>query len=388
MTYSKNFDKANKLHGRSRGWCFTLNNHTAEERRAVRHIDCNYIIYGKEVGDKGTPHLQGYLQFQNKKSFLQIKKLLPRAHLENTRGSIKSNVRYCSKEDPEPFEKGKRPADPQEKGRIQKEKWTNLRTLAKEGKLEDISVQNPQIWVQNYKTLKQIASDHVVRPPNLKDCCGLWVHGGFGTGKSHLVRTKYPDAFIKDPNKWWDGYQGEDVVILEDLDPTTASFQGRKFKLWADKYSFKGETKGSSTLWIRPKLFIVTSQYTPEELWPKDEKTCSAIRDRYLFTELSGKSKRVQKKRVNPFADFGTVKKKKKSEKFYLEQHFEDYGLNSEEYGKIQQAPKKFQKAPLLQRQETIVIQEEKKSQEVGDEQCSDGLVQPDPGQQSGQASL
>lgn len=253
--------------------------------------------------------------------------------------------------------------------------------------MDEIAESHPQIWVQNYKTLKQIASDHVKAPKNLEDCCGLWVHGGHGTGKSHLVRTKYPDAFIKDPNKWWDGYQGEKVVILEDLDPSTASFQGRKFKLWPDKFSFKGETKGSSTLWMRPELFIVTSQYTPEELWPNHPKTISAIRDRYLFTELTGESRRSKKKRVNPFADSATSKKKKKSEKFYLEQHFEDYGLKSSEYGKVHEKTQKLQKASLLSEEEELSY-EKAQSQENRSEQASDGLLQPDPRQQGGKAPL
>jgi len=33
------------------------------------------------------------------------------------------------------------------------------------------------------------------------------------------VRKAYPDAFIKGNNVWWDGYQGEKEVIIEEFGP-------------------------------------------------------------------------------------------------------------------------------------------------------------------------
>ena len=46
-----------------------------------------------------------------------------------------------------------------------------------------------------------------------------WHWGHTGTGKSRGVRGRFPDAFIKSNDYWWDGYNGEDVVILEEMGP-------------------------------------------------------------------------------------------------------------------------------------------------------------------------
>lgn len=57
------------------------------------------------------------------------------------------------------------------------------------------------------------------KPACLEKLENEWHWGPTGTGKSHTVRTAYPDAYLKTNTKWWDGYQKEDVVIIEELGP-------------------------------------------------------------------------------------------------------------------------------------------------------------------------
>ena len=52
---------------RVRNYCFTLNNHSDEELfKITRLFDesdlLSYIVYGIEMGDSGTEHLQGYIE--------------------------------------------------------------------------------------------------------------------------------------------------------------------------------------------------------------------------------------------------------------------------------------------------------------------------------------
>lgn len=90
---------------RSRGkrWVFTLNNYTNEEEAALAALfegdDVQYGIYGRETGDSGTPHLQGYVAFNEQHTFNQAKtKLGNRVHLELSRGTPKEASDYCKKD--------------------------------------------------------------------------------------------------------------------------------------------------------------------------------------------------------------------------------------------------------------------------------------------------
>ena len=103
----------------SKRWAFTMNNyHSDEYSNIVRIIKeyCKVAIVAKEVGKGGTPHLQGYLEFTVKRRPRSVFKmdympncsvyhdLKPMAiHWEKAKGTQEDNLRYCSKDDQNPF---------------------------------------------------------------------------------------------------------------------------------------------------------------------------------------------------------------------------------------------------------------------------------------------
>jgi len=86
---------------RSRRWCFTLNNYTAEDEAKIQSKDIPFVIYGRErAPTTGTPHLQGYLELADRgKTLSATKKMLglQTVHLIIARGTAEENINYCSK---------------------------------------------------------------------------------------------------------------------------------------------------------------------------------------------------------------------------------------------------------------------------------------------------
>jgi len=267
---------------RSRNWVFTLNNYTGDEVEFIHSAelgDLRCIAYAKERGESGTPHLQGFVCFSNKKSLRQVKAVIcNRAHIEMMRGSIDNSVDYCSK-DGDLVIIGKVPMSKKEQGAKGAEVYKEAWELAKKGRIEDI---DPSLRLRYYPTLKRIEKDFMVRPDSLSLLSNEWVFGSTGVGKSRHTRERFQDAYYKPCNKWWDGYQGEETVIIEDFDADHRVL-GHHLKIWGDHGAFVAECKGGS-MCIRPKRIIITSNYAPKEIWD-NEKTWGPICRRFKLVE-------------------------------------------------------------------------------------------------------
>lgn len=270
---------------KSRNYCWTLNNYTSVEVAELAATECRYLCFGKEIGSEGTPHLQGFISFESQR--VMPKKLIPRAHFEAMKGTQEQAIAYCEK-DGDFQEFGDRPKTSKEKGLDEKARWSDIRKLAESGDWNTLNDKYPKESVLYDKNLERIYSK---RPREIETIDGemphFWFYGAPGTGKSRDARARFPGAYIKNPNtKWWDGYDGEEYVIIDDFDKYQVS-QGGDLKRWLDRYPFQAEAKGSQMM-VRPKVIIITSNYHPSEIW-EDPITVEAI-TRRCTVELFGES--------------------------------------------------------------------------------------------------
>lgn len=253
-------------------WCFTLNNYTDADIDSIRKWDTKYKVFGYEVGESGTPHLQGFVRFTKKHRLSGVKKLDSKAHWEQAKGTSQQASDYCKKEGK--FE---------ESGILSCQgKRTDLEKATDEIKagvsLQEIAENHSTVFVKFGRGLRDLKLA-LEQPYSHHTTRGVWIYGPPGTGKSHAAREFDPNSYLKAQNKWFDGYNGESTVILDDLD---TPHLGHHLKIWSDKYACTGETKGG-TIHLQHRLFVVTSNHHPSELWPDRDypHMCAAIERRF-----------------------------------------------------------------------------------------------------------
>ena len=257
---------------RARAWVFTINNPRDTPRELPRGPPpVRYLCFGEEVSQNGTPHLQGYVVFENAVSQpSQYFRQYGNGHFEVAKGTASENIRYCSK-DGKFSEYGVRPQDKRDQGHhgakggeMEVDRWEEAWQAAKRGKIEELPA---DIRWRFYSTFKKVAAEYKEPPAKLEKLNNLWIVGPSGTGKSHFAHETYPGAYKKEFNKWWDNYREENeahqTVILDDLHYKWAKKE--RLKNWADIYPFMAEYKGGSML-IRPKRIVVTSNYHPHQV--------------------------------------------------------------------------------------------------------------------------
>ena len=84
---------------RAKHWCFTLNNYTQGN---IDYIESNaehfsYCVYGIEVGESGTPHLQGFVSFPNRVRLNYAIEKIGQAHFSVAR-NVDNSIAYCKKD--------------------------------------------------------------------------------------------------------------------------------------------------------------------------------------------------------------------------------------------------------------------------------------------------
>lgn len=243
---------------RFRNWCFTLNNFSEEEYRLVLEHKCKYIIIGKEVGESGTPHLQGYVEYENGKTLQGVRKLNPRIHWENRLGTQQQAITYCKK-DGVFIEQGTQNSQGNR---------TDLQEVASEIEAGTwMPSNNPTVFIKFHRGLVEyensLYTDRSEKP------VVEWRWGLTGTGKTFGVVERHgiDNCYIKDGTMWWNNYKQQEAIVIDDFD---GHWPYRDLLRLLDRYPYQGQYKGGYIKINSPHIYI-TCEHHPSHFWVGNE---------------------------------------------------------------------------------------------------------------------
>lgn len=248
---------------RSRKWAFTY--YEIDKKQIFDDWEAEYLIVGHEIcPTTGREHFQGYVRWKHPRSFEQMIKKLPGAHLECAKGSDKQNADYCSKEKIL-VEKGEMK---EEKKGERKDLKEIKRRLTEGDYIADVAVEN----CKNYQQLKYAEglNKYIKRKVTYEKKNVKWFYGEPGCGKTReAIKAFDGDCWISGRNlRWWDGYCGQENIVIDDFRGDYCTLH--ELLRILDGYNYRVEIKGGS-IELKAKNIIITSPSHPIEVYVGNE---------------------------------------------------------------------------------------------------------------------
>jgi len=217
-------------------WCFTLNN---PDEQLSFNDDVGFAVWQLEVGDNGTPHYQGYVEFKDSKRQSGCRKALGgRAHVEPRRGSQAEAIAYCTKEGTRalgPWRHGE-PAGPRGLGPF-------IQRLRDGASLCVAACEDPETYARNRGACRDFAA--WLEPRAWRNLSCFYLVGETGTGKSALVYDTfgYENVYTLASQSplWFDRYSGQRVLFIDEFE---GSIVRETLLRILDGHPFDGPIKG------------------------------------------------------------------------------------------------------------------------------------------------
>jgi len=263
-------DKGPKRNTRSRNWIITWNNPDAPIEQVLRaQDDVRFACGQREIGEEcGTLHEHAYVEFTRPRSHASLRKLLPKARIEERKGTREQARVYCSKEETlvpgtrwefgEWAEQGKR---------------NDLREIQQAlrggASVCDIYDKYPMLAARYPRFIDRCA-DYATEPRNWKTEVRVFL-GPTGCGKTQLAHELLPDIWVRPDGAWFDGYDRHKHVLFDDFDGGRDCGISYRFLLrLLDRYRLQVPIKGGFKEWV-PRIIIITTNVEPRAWYPWED---------------------------------------------------------------------------------------------------------------------
>jgi len=111
-----------------------------------------------------------------------------------------------------------------------------------------------------------------------------WIYGPSGSNKSTIAECENPGAYWlgigATGTLWWDGYDGEDTIVIDDFRPPMCSYS-ELLKMLNSRGRYRIEWKGGSG-WLTAKKIVFTSIRHPQSMFVCSEDEPWAQMDRRI----------------------------------------------------------------------------------------------------------
>ncbi len=201
---------------RSRNFCWTVHKSLDLDRVYSSHKDIiRYMCWGRETCPKTKKiHEQGWIQMKNQKDFNVVRKLLGgKCHLEIMKGSEAQNDTYCKKE-----------GDFHTRGKYKSQGFRSdledvKKLLDDNGSMLDVANTHFGDYIRYFRGFGKYHEMITKERTKTFRKVIVIVHAGkTGTGKTRMAVESTTDHFMIQGGdlKWWDGYQGETTLIIDE----------------------------------------------------------------------------------------------------------------------------------------------------------------------------
>lgn len=266
------------LRKRARSFCFTHNNYGEDDLASLQALTfVKYGCVGKEIGESGTPHLQGYLLVKNPKELSAMIKALKNAlgtapHVEICKGSPQSNIEYCSKGG-DVTEWGTKP----KMGR--RMDLEHAAEMVREGKrMIEIADEHPGTFIRYHKGIRAYKELHdAEKAAGWRDVKCYLLTGPTGCGKTRHAMASADRVYkIQGSDlQWWDGYEGEETILIDEY---ANDMKITKLLALLDGYKLRLPVKGGFTYAAWKEVWITTNLMTLHDQAAEEHRRALARR--------------------------------------------------------------------------------------------------------------